>query len=102
MQALWRCEGNPSRDVEEAKFPINLDSISPKCWEAYIEINLTLDLRKLLANETDKKLERWAIFTSLANSVGRMSTAEQIMPLPSMSRWYELSLGSYLYTMTQL
>lgn len=34
--------------------------------------------------------------TSLANSVGRMSTAEQIKPLPSMSWWYESSKGSYL------
>jgi hypothetical protein len=34
--------------------------------------------------------------TSLENSVGRMSTAKQITPSPSISSWYELVEGLYL------
>lgn len=47
MQALFRCDGNLSRDVEEAKFPINLDSISPKCWEAYFVIKYIVRMRNI-------------------------------------------------------
>lgn len=43
----------------------------------------------------------WEYFTSFANSVGRMSTAEHITPLPSMSWWYESFKGSYLENMIE-
>ena len=35
MQAFLRCEGNLAMSVVEAKLPINWDSTSPKCWEAF-------------------------------------------------------------------
>ena len=35
MQAFLRCEGSLVMSVFEAKLPINWDSMSPKCWEAF-------------------------------------------------------------------
>uniref|UniRef100_J3LHR7 Uncharacterized protein n=1 Tax=Oryza brachyantha TaxID=4533 RepID=J3LHR7_ORYBR len=67
MQAFLKCEGSSNSSLAEANLTTNFDNMSPKCWEA-----------------------------SLENSVGRMSTAKQITPLPSMSSWHELVEGSYL------
>lgn len=47
MQALLRGDGNLSRDVEEAKFPMNLDSISPKCWDAYILVKCNVRMSNI-------------------------------------------------------
>lgn len=39
MQALLRCEGNSVKSTVEDKLPINSNSMSPKCWEAFIQLN---------------------------------------------------------------
>lgn len=48
MQALLKCEGNSVKSTVEAKVPINSDSMSPKCWEAFTQFNGMLNKTILL------------------------------------------------------
>lgn len=48
MQALLRCAGNSVMSIVEANLPINWERMSPKCWEAFPQLNeIEMSIRKL-------------------------------------------------------
>lgn len=86
MQALLKWAGNFLTSTVEAKFPTNWDRMSPKCCEAFPKYKSIVNLEG--KNEADASYRYGTltlIVTSFANSVGRISTAEHIMPSPSIS-----------------
>lgn len=46
MQALLKCAGNSLRSIIEAKWPTNSDNMSPKCREAFPQVNSMSEKKK--------------------------------------------------------
>lgn len=77
MQALFKCAGNLTRHVEEAKLPINCDRISPKCWDAYIVIKHNVRM----TNINPVSLRFMTSMAYLSNEIDKSSKDRLLSPL---------------------